>query len=228
MAIKFAEEFPKDLNRTDIFPTPVWSAQAPEHIKQLNKYSDPYIVASKKHFKPMIDKRNKEYGNKKDMGHVFHSTTLIQDENFMAFHQYVTLTSRNLLIEMGYDLSKFDVTLTESWVQEFAKAGGGHHTLHTHWNGHISGFYFLNASECTSKPVFHDPRPGHAMNGLPLKSTTEITYGSPEVHYKVKPGTLIFFPSYLPHLFSVDVGYEPFRFIHWNVQAIPKPNKIGV
>ena len=55
-------------------------------------------------------------------------------------------------------------------------------------------FYFLNSSECTSKPVFHDPRPGHAMNGLPLKSTTEVTYGSPEIHYKTKPGTLIFFP----------------------------------
>ena len=68
----------------------------------------------------------------------------------------------------------------------------------------------------------------YAMNGLPVKSATEITYGSPEIHYKVKPGTMMFFPSYLPHLFSVDVGYEPFRFIHWNVQAVPKADKIGV
>ena len=37
MAIKFAEEFPKDLSRADLFPTPVWVAQ-PEHVKQLNKY----------------------------------------------------------------------------------------------------------------------------------------------------------------------------------------------
>ena len=39
---------------------------------------------------------------------------------------------------------------------------------------------------------------------------------------KVKPGRMIFFPSYMPHMYIVDMGYEPFRFIHWNCQAIPK------
>ena len=33
---------------------------------------------------------------------------------------------------------------------------------------------------------------------------------------------MIFFPSYMPHMYTVDMGYEPFRFIHWNCQAIPK------
>jgi len=100
--------------------------------------------------------------------------------------------------------------------------------LHTHWNGHISGFYFLKASNLTSRPVFQDPRPGAMMTGLPLKNANEITYGSPEIHYNVKPGTMIFFPSYMPHMYAVDIGYEPFRFIHWNVQAIPTPSKIGL
>ena len=44
-------------------------------------------------------------------------------------------------------MSGHQLFTTEMWVQEFAKKGGGHHTLHTHWNGHISGFYFLKASE---------------------------------------------------------------------------------
>jgi hypothetical protein len=26
----------------------------------------------------------------------------------------------------------------------------------------------------------------------------------------------------MPHQFMVDIGFEPFRFIHWNCQAIPK------
>ena len=42
-----AIEFPKQLDRADLFPTPVWVAQVPEHVKKLNKYSDPYIVAAK-------------------------------------------------------------------------------------------------------------------------------------------------------------------------------------
>ena len=37
-----------------------------------------------------------------------------------------------------------------------------------------------------------------------------------------KPGTLIIFPGYMLHEFSVDHGKEPFRFIHWNITAIPK------
>jgi uncharacterized protein (TIGR02466 family) len=108
------------------------------------------------------------------------------------------------------------------WVQEFAKKGGGHHTLHTHWNGHISGFYFLKASEKTSMPLFEDPRPGNVMNLLPEKDKSKITYASSQIHYKVQPGRMIFFPSYMPHQYVVDMGYEPFRFIHWNCQAIPK------
>ena len=108
------------------------------------------------------------------------------------------------------------------WGQEFAKDGGGHHTLHTHWNGHISGFYFLKGSEKTSKPMFEDPRPGNMMNLLPQKYPTKITYASHQISYEANPGKMIFFPSYMPHQYVVDMGYEPFRFIHFNCQAIPK------
>ena len=220
------KDFPKKLNRHEMFRSPIWVKQVPHLVKELNKISDPYIAASKKNMKKSVDERNKKWGNKKDSGFVFHSTTLTQEPKLTLFHQYITETSFNLLTEMGYNLKNFNVTLTESWVQEFAKNGGGHHTLHTHWNGHISGFYFLKASERTSKPIFQDPRPGHLMNGLPLQNQNEITYGSTEVHYSVRPGTMIFFPSYMPHMYAVDSGYEPFRFIHWNVQALPVLDKV--
>ena len=127
-----------------------------------------------------------------------------------------------LLVEMGFDLTNHQIFITELWVQEFAKQGGGNHTLHTHWNGHISGFYFLKASEKTSRPLFEDPRAGNMMNLLPEKDKTQVTYASSQINYEVKPGRMIFFPSYMPHQYIVDMGYEPFRFIHWNCQAIPK------
>ena len=82
--------------------------------------------------------------------------------------------------------------------------------------------YFLKASESTSMPLFEDPRPGNLMNLLPEKDKTKVTYASSAINYKVKPGRMIFFPSYLPHQYIVDMGYSPFRFIHWNCQAIPK------
>ena len=214
--------FPNQLNLEEYFKCPIWFADEPKYVNQLNKASDKYIKESKKNIKKDISKRNKKFGDKGDMGHVFHSTSLIGDSKFKDLMEYVGATSHNLLGEMGFDLTNYQVFITEMWVQEFAKQGGGHHTLHTHWNGHMSGFYFLKASEATSMPMFEDPRAGNVMNLLPEKDKTKVTHASTQISYKVKPGRMIFFPSYMPHQYIVDMGYEPFRFIHWNCQAVPK------
>ena len=214
--------FPTELARNDFFKCPVWNVDAPQFVDDLNSASDKYIQTAKDNLKEGIDKRNKDFGDKGDMGHVFHSSPLIGDPDFKDLTHYIISTSHNLLVEMGFDLTNYQVFVTEMWVQEFAKDGGGHHTLHTHWNGHMSGFYFLKASEKTSRPLFEDPRAGNMMNLLPQKKPHRVTYASSQINYDVKPGTMIFFPSYLPHQYMVDMGYDPFRFIHWNCQAIPK------
>ena len=86
----------------------------------------------------------------------------------------------------------------------------------------LIGFYFLKASERTSGPIFQDPRYGALMNGLPRKDKKNVNEESNyEVFFQPAPGKLMFFPSYLPHMFSVDSGIDPFRFIHFNIRAIP-------
>ena len=75
-------EYPKDLNLEQYFSCPIWWADEPKFVKKLNKVSDPYIETAKKNLKKDIDKRNKKYGNKGDMGHVFHSASLIGDPDF--------------------------------------------------------------------------------------------------------------------------------------------------
>jgi len=214
--------YPKELSREDHFKCPIWFADSPKFVSEIDKASDKYIEAAKKNMQPDIDKRNKTNKTKGDLGSVYHSTTLIGDPKFKTLTDYIGATSHNLLMEMGFDMSGHQLFTTEMWVQEFAKSGGGHHTLHTHWNGHMSGFYFLKASDKTSMPLFEDPRPGNLMNLLPELDKTKITYASSAVHYKVQPGRIIFFPSYMPHQYIVDMGVEPFRFIHFNCQAIPK------
>jgi len=217
-----AETFPTQLTTEDYFKCPIWFADAPKFVEDLNKASDKYIEVAKKNLKKDIAKRNKKFGDIGDMGHVFHSNSLIGDPNFLQLQNYIGATAHNLLMEMGFDMTNHQLFTTEMWVQEFAKNGGGHHTLHTHWNGHMSGFYFLKASKKTSMPLFEDPRAGNVMNLLPEKDKTKITYASTQVHYQVQPGRIIFFPSYMPHQYIVDMGYDPFRFIHWNCQAISK------
>ena len=210
------------LYREDYFTCPIYFMDKPEWVKKLNKASDPYIKKAIKNNKEHINERTKKYGNKGDHGLTHHSTSLINDPKFADLQNWILATAYNLLDEQGFELKGHQLFLTEMWVQEFSKLGGGHHTLHTHWNGHMSGFYFLKASEATSLPIFEDPRPGNIMNLLPEKDKSKVTYASSQIHYKVQPGRMIFFPSYMPHQYVVDMGYEPFRFIHWNCQAIPK------
>tara|TARA_R100001369_G_scaffold11123_1_gene24503 strand:+ start:2971 stop:3660 length:690 start_codon:yes stop_codon:yes gene_type:complete len=214
--------YPEKLKRENYFASPIWTVGEPQFVKELNKASDPYIKAAKKKLADDIKKRNKTYGNKGDKGFVYHSTSLAGDPKFNQLSRYIVDTATNLLKEMGHDLNNHVVFLTELWVQEFPKDGCGYHSAHSHWNGHISGFYFLKSGETTSRPVFHDPRPGKTMIGLPEIKKENITYASPEIFYNTKPGTMVFFPSYLTHEYPPDLGYDTFRFIHWNCQAIPK------
>jgi hypothetical protein len=81
---------------------------------------------------------------------------------------------------------------------------------------------FLRCSEKTSMPVFHDPRYAKVMADLPRKNDTEVSMASPMIHYKPKPGTMIFIPAYLEHQYTVDPGVEDFRFVHFNLQAVRK------
>ena len=56
-----------------------------------------------------------------------------------------------------------------------------------------------------------------------MKPDMKGVWGGTElIHIKPTPGTLIIFPGYLEHEYAVDHGIEPFRFIHWNIQALPK------
>ena len=59
------------------------------------------------------------------------------------------------------------------------------------------------------------------MSKLPEKDNKVVTAATSQINFDPEPGTLIFFNSYMPHGFHVDKGEEPFRFIHWNMQAIP-------
>ena len=60
------------------------------------------------------------------------------------------------------------------------------------------------------------------MNLLPELDKTKVTYSTSQVEFKPKPGTIMFFPSYLPHEYTVDLNKKPFRFIHFNCQALPR------
>ena len=200
---------------SNYFNTAIWSEQKPEFVKSLNKASNKYVKEARNRNKEHI----KKYG---DFGLSHHSTPLTMDNNFLDFRNYVGQKSWEFLDWCGFDMQQYTTMFSELWVQEFAKNGGGHHSAHIHWNQHVSGFYFLKCSDKTSYPIFHEPRTGARATKLKMKPGNGVFHGTELVHFKPKPGTLIIFPGYLEHEYAVDFGVEPFRFIHWNIQAVPK------
>ena len=191
--------------------------EKPEFVKSLNKASDKYIKAAKK--MPEVKKYLKQFG---DFGTSHHSTPLTQDNDFLDLRNYIGQKSWEFLDHSGFDMPQYQTMFSEMWVQEFAKKGGGHHSAHVHWNQHVSGFYFLKCNEKTSYPIFHEPRGGARATKLKMKNQKGIWPGTELVNFRPKPGTLIIFPGYLEHEYAVDHGKSPFRFIHWNITAIPK------
>jgi uncharacterized protein (TIGR02466 family) len=197
------------------FPSSIYIEEDISWLDDLNSLSNQYIKDAKEFSKKILN-------YDKDFGLAHHSNQLMNDNNFLKFAQFICKKSYSILDEQGYDLKDYSLVVRELWVQEFSEEGGGNHSLHTHSTGHISGFYFLKCSDKTSIPVFHDPRPGKMMIQLPEKDPTKITEASEKIPCLPKPGTFVFFNSYLGHEFVVDHGIEPFRFIHFNIQAVPR------
>jgi uncharacterized protein (TIGR02466 family) len=201
---------------SEYFKTPIWSEQKPEFVRSLTKASDKYIKAARTRDKKIIKVT-------KDFGYSHHSTPLTNDNDFLDLRNYIGQKSWEFLDYHGYDMKEYLTFFSEMWVQEFSKKGGGHHSAHIHGNQHVSGFYFLKCSDKTSYPIFHEPRTGARCTKLKMKpNLKDILNGNDLVHFRPQPGTLLIFPGYLEHEFSVDHGKEPFRFIHWNITAIPK------
>lgn len=207
--------------KQEYFSSPIYYEQKDEWTNNLNYLTDPYIARARKD-REEDNKKLLTVGYKNDIGQTYHSEALEADEDFRFFHNYMAQKSRWVLDDMGYNMENYDLIFTESWVQEFSFNGAGHHWFHTHPNCHISGFFFLKASDKTSKPMFQDPRTAHVPLKLKEKDSNKITNANDMVHYNVKPGSLMLFPAYMSHAYQVDHGIEPFRFIHINMRAIEK------
>ena len=212
-----------NLDFTGYFITPIYSTVISEWVKPLIKATDPFIKEAKNNNKIKIKTKSKDFKkNTSDFSMSHHSRSLLNLPEFKELQDFVSKSSFNVLDHMGYNLNDYEIYWTEMWAQEFGKDGGGHHEGHIHYDNHISGFYFLKCSDKTSHPVFHDPRLGKCVTQLPLKNESEITFGTQFINNKPQPGTLILFPAFLEHQFVVDLGIEPFRFIHFNLQAVRK------
>ncbi len=90
--------------------------------------------------------------------------------------------------------------LTGLWANMNPK--GAAHPIHSHPNNFLSGVYYVRTHEGADTVNFHDPR---SQTGIIRPTVTELTAeNTDQVVVKVSDGTLLMFPSWLPH--SVDAS----------------------
>jgi uncharacterized protein (TIGR02466 family) len=99
-------------------------------------------------------------------------------------------------LKVGY--GSFEITAC--WANMNATGAG--HKMHSHPNNFLSGIYYVRTQEGADTINFHDPRP---QTGILRPPVTDLTAeNTDQVVVKIKNGTVLLFPSWLPH--SVDAN----------------------
>ncbi|MGB7932171.1 MAG: 2OG-Fe(II) oxygenase family protein [Gammaproteobacteria bacterium] len=91
--------------------------------------------------------------------------------------------------------SHADFEITGCWANILAPGAG--HNIHHHPNNYLSGVYYVATCRGADTINFHDPR---IQTGIIRPPVTELTSGNTDlVVVRVQNGSLLLFPSYLPH-----------------------------
>ena len=146
---------------------------------------------------------------------------LSPDERVEAFLKYISDISWDVLNKQGYNMDLFYTDASEMWGQYHPYLS----SMEKHSHGHgtyLTGFYFLNTPENSSKMFVHDPSSIKTYVNLPIRENAGMVSAYTNIFYEPKPGDLIFTNSWVEHSFSRNASQQPYNFIHINVKVVPR------
>ena len=150
------------LTAIPLFSAPVYMIDKPEFLTVARKVSKKFISKRKDEVE-----LNPAYP-------VYMTENLNFDPKMIDFANYVAQTAWNILSDQGYNMDMFATYFESMWCQE-------HHNMslmerHIHGGGVVlTGFYFLDCPEGSSRVIFHDPRDAKVITSLPAVSYTHLT-----------------------------------------------------
>jgi len=182
------------------FPSVIYREERIEWVEKTLKHSQKYYEQTKEWLpETAVVKQTNPMAKDPDLGYL---ASYFKDKGV------------SILKEQGYLTDDHEFYLESMWGQEFACTGSNF--LHVHANSQISGFYFLETPEGGSYPIFDDPRAGKKMTDLWPAPNEEITLATSQIYFNnVKPGTMMFFNSWLPHMITSNHSETPTKFIHF-------------
>ena len=182
----------------------IYIDQKPEFLDVVREVSDEYIEKAK-----ADHDLNEIYP-------VYMTGSFYDDPRLEAFSQAVGQAAWDVLSGQGYNMNGLSTYFTEMWSQQHYK----HSSMEQHVHGfgsQIVGFYFTKTPEDCSRVVFHDPRAGKMMVGLPELDPMMATPASGMINFKPEPGMVIFTNAWLAHSFTRHASTDPIQFIHFNL-----------
>ncbi len=145
-------------------------------------------------------------------GHGWQSEhTLHRREEFQDLVSCVSNAAKSILrfLRVGYEAFE----ITGCWANVLAK--GAMHKAHSHPNNFLSGVYYVRAQPGTDTINFHDPRNQTSVIRPPVVELT--AENTDQVVVRVTNGTLLMFPSYLPHSVDANLSEEERISISFNI-----------
>jgi len=189
-----------------IYSTPVWMSVFPD----FEQYKDSFLSC-------VTDFKNENPTQEKSNVNGYQSPPSLQTQQDLApLFNYIC----NLCLQATKDLNfvDCDVFLTSAWVN-FNDSRECINTEHIHEET-FSGAFYLKAPPQSGKLVLKNPGINRLWNGCNLTASKNQFTGD---MLKIEPeeGSLIIFPSYLPHSVEPNRHDEERISISFNVLALP-------
>ena len=180
----------------NIFPTPLAIGQVPYKFRETIPLLESFDI------KYQEDSVGAVYGERTRDSYILNSPKLKE------FKTYLESEIQNFAIN-GLNLDSSDYIITQSWVS--LKNPNQEHHIHNHPNSVISGVFYWEEVDGENPIInFHRTQITNTWTLRPkgLGTISHNNLKNPDfgdnVYIKMSPGSLVLFPSFLPHSVSLN------------------------
>jgi len=187
-----------------IFSTPLWTSIV-SNYKEINEKLYNYI-------KILRSKDSKGLIKSNLIG--WHSPSFnLKDSEPQFFINSISLMLNQSLTDMGWDLIKNELKITEMW--SIINPTNSSNSRHIHSNNYISAAYYIKAPINSGDIVFYDPRSANVIRSPIIDSQNKLN--STTFSVSPKEGLLVLFPSFLHHSVNTNKSKEERVVVSFNI-----------
>ena len=190
-----------------IFSTPVWISALPDFEEHKE-----YFLNSVRNFK----EKNPQGEQKSNITGYHSPSTLQKEEELVPLFEYVCNMAMDAINDLNFVES--NIFITEAWVN-FNDSRQCMNNEHVHGDV-FSGVFYLNAPPESGNFVISNPGLNRVWDGCNLiKEKNQFT--GEMMRIEPEEGSIILFPSYVPHSVETNNHDDERISISFNISAMP-------